>query len=234
MASGSCSPRSEAYSPGRPTRISPDSITVPDDENDTTDAATGNGASSSSDTPLPLAQSSVSPAPAPGPAPSPLNFGRDKGKAPASASFRLKSPSFKRSPASVHPEQGPAPEYSTKEARLAKFKERHGENASLYADHAERIRKQLRALDRDKRYVLRPGRSKGLVMWDAVSTLALIYTAILTPFEAAFVSPALGLASWSDPWFIINRLLDVVFFVDMILQVSTAARTHLTLSVSSL
>ena len=45
--------------------------------------------------------------------------------------------------------------------------------------------------------------------------LALVYTALLTPFEVAFV-PAPTV--WYAPWFLVNRLVDGIFIFDMFLQ----------------
>lgn len=85
--------------------------------------------------------------------------------------------------------------------------------------HVERVRKQLRARDRGKRFVLKPGGSKWLIYWDTITAIALLYTATLTPFEVAFLSPAEGAAAaWSEPWFLINRSLDVIFSCDICLN----------------
>ena len=60
-----------------------------------------------------------------------------------------------------------------------------------------------------------PSHAQVLYVTDALSTLALLYTAIFTPFEASFLAPTIGAASWIDGWFLINRVLDVIFLVDM-------------------
>ena len=51
-----------------------------------------------------------------------------------------------------------------------------------------------------------------------VTAGALLYTLSLTPFEAAFLPPTLGAAAWGDPWFLVNRCLDLIFIFDMLLQ----------------
>ena len=51
--------------------------------------------------------------------------------------------------------------------------------------------------------------------WDLITGLALIYTAIVTPWEVAFVEPS---KSALDPMFIFNRCIDMIFVFDMILQ----------------
>ena len=80
---------------------------------------------------------------------------------------------------------------------------------------------QTAALDRsseklEKRpwYILNP-EAKGMGYWDALTTVALIFTAIVTPVEVSFLpAPTSAL----DPLFCINRLVDAVFIVDMTLQ----------------
>ena len=63
-------------------------------------------------------------------------------------------------------------------------------------------------------WVIDPRDSKILSLWDVVTTTALIYTALLTPFEVGFLSASTTV----DVWFVINRLLDVIFILDMMLQ----------------
>ena len=43
----------------------------------------------------------------------------------------------------------------------------------------------------------------------------MLYTALITPFEVAFIAAPTSIA---NPWFIVNRLIDVVFCCDMVLQ----------------
>jgi hypothetical protein len=54
--------------------------------------------------------------------------------------------------------------------------------------------------------------------WDMVTALALVFTALVTPFEVGFLPPP---ASGSEPLFIINRIVDAVFILDMISQFFT-------------
>ena len=68
----------------------------------------------------------------------------------------------------------------------------------------------------DKRpwYILNP-EAKGMGTWDAVTTTALIFTAVVTPVEVGFLpAPTSAL----DPLFCINRVVDSVFVLDMIAQ----------------
>lgn len=54
--------------------------------------------------------------------------------------------------------------------------------------------------------------------WDMLTGVALIFTALVTPFEVGFLPPS---TNGSDPLFIINRLIDTVFIIDMVLQFFT-------------
>ena len=74
--------------------------------------------------------------------------------------------------------------------------------------------KQLRDRDKDRVWVIDPRASRILSAWDGITTLALIYTALLTPFEVGFL-PA---STTVDLWFVINRILDIIFIIDMSIQ----------------
>ena len=63
-------------------------------------------------------------------------------------------------------------------------------------------------------YIVRP-MSRFMSVWDAVTTLALLFTAAITPFEVAFLE---GAESTTDGLFIANRMLDCIFSLDMVLQ----------------
>ena len=63
-------------------------------------------------------------------------------------------------------------------------------------------------------YILDPRRSQRVVIWDMVTGVALIFTALLTPFEVGFI-PARGEV---DGLFVFNRLIDFLFICDMCLQ----------------
>ena len=68
------------------------------------------------------------------------------------------------------------------------------------------------------RTVIDPRTNNYIAYWDLVTTLGLVWTALVTPVEVAF----LGKPSPSDPLFIINRCIDVVFITDMLLQLRVA------------
>ena len=99
--------------------------------------------------------------------------------------------------------------------RLQKARERAGVK---HVRQAEQIRAFLKSREADKRWVIEPNESKYLGYWDSVSGVALLYTALMTPFEVAFLSPSSGLAALSDPFYYVNRTLDCIFLCDLILQ----------------
>ena len=66
--------------------------------------------------------------------------------------------------------------------------------------------------------IIDPRTNKCIAYWDLVTTVALIFTALVTPVEVAFLqAPSLD-ARWSDNLFLSNRAIDVVFIIDMLLQ----------------
>jgi len=52
--------------------------------------------------------------------------------------------------------------------------------------------------------------SNGMAKWDKAIMTVLLYTAIVTPFEVAFLTPEFG------AMFVVNRLVDCVFIVDIV------------------
>lgn len=66
-----------------------------------------------------------------------------------------------------------------------------------------------------KRLVVDPRTSKFVGRWDGVTALALVFTALCTPYEVALVPASL---SAHEGWFIINRIVDAIFIGDFILQ----------------
>lgn len=65
------------------------------------------------------------------------------------------------------------------------------------------------------RLTIDPRKSKRIGYWDAVTSLALVFTALVTPAEVALVEPV---AVFFDPLFLINRLVDVIFIFDILIQ----------------
>jgi hypothetical protein len=67
------------------------------------------------------------------------------------------------------------------------------------------------ALQRDP-WTINPEQSNNLAYWDQVTILALCFVAVVTPVEVAMMEAQF------DAMFVINRLVDLIFLCDMILQ----------------
>ena len=111
-------------------------------------------------------------------------------------------------------------------AKTDVFAQRHG------LVEAEEIRRDIKDVSRMlakrelwSRWVIIPTKNKHLARWDVVTSLALIWTATITPFETAFIPPVLGPLAFRDFWFLSNRCLDVIFGLDMVLQFFVAYQT---------
>ena len=67
-------------------------------------------------------------------------------------------------------------------------------------------------------YLLDP-RSKNMRRWDVLIAIALVYTATITPYEVAFLdtksSARMTTDSQTFPIYIINLLIDIIFFTDL-------------------
>ena len=64
-------------------------------------------------------------------------------------------------------------------------------------------------------WIIDPRQSEFVTVWDNLIAVFLIYTALLTPVEVAFLPPP---SSVGDPLFIINTVITIGFVVDMGLQ----------------
>ena len=64
------------------------------------------------------------------------------------------------------------------------------------------------------RFIIDPRRSRLASVADMTTAVALIFTVIVTPFEVSFLAPTTSI----DALFIVNRLVDVAFLLDMVLQ----------------
>ena len=104
--------------------------------------------------------------------------------------------------------------------RQESFVDRHGIVTALQIQgQVSRLREHLANTGQSSRsLVLNPEKNRYLGWWDVLQTLALVYTSTLTPFETCFVPPSLGVKSWRDAWFLLNRGLDVIFAIDCGLQ----------------
>ena len=76
------------------------------------------------------------------------------------------------------------------------------------------VRRQL-GKDTKPKYIIDPRGSFYMGVWDAIQVSALVFTAFVTPFQVAFLEAA---ESAADGLFIVDRCIDVIFIVDMVLQ----------------
>ena len=68
-------------------------------------------------------------------------------------------------------------------------------------------------------WVIDPRKVRWIAHWDLAMTLALVYVALVTPVEVAFMkAPPTLQSKTSSPIFLINRLLDAMFILDILLN----------------
>ena len=84
----------------------------------------------------------------------------------------------------------------------------HALDTAIAGEHAKR------SLDNSK-YLIDPRNSKFIGYWDVVTGLALVFTALVTPWEVAFAEPP---KKFIESMFLFNRFVDSIFLVDMVLQ----------------
>ena len=76
---------------------------------------------------------------------------------------------------------------------------------------AYKVKSDHEAVARAPRYIIRPD-SRRMVTWDLFTSVALIFTTLVTPYEVAF------LESSPPGLYATNRLIDGIFIADMVLQ----------------
>ena len=69
------------------------------------------------------------------------------------------------------------------------------------------------SLPNDRNWYIVSPKHRWMASWDKAMIVALLFTAIITPFEVAFVPTTLGNTMW---W--INRLVDMYFLSDIVLN----------------
>ena len=76
-----------------------------------------------------------------------------------------------------------------------------------------------------KQWYLFDPTSTSVSAWDSLTAAILIYIATFTPFEVAFLDAP---TSATEPLFIVGRIVDAIFILDMILQffMMVRAPTH--------
>ena len=93
------------------------------------------------------------------------------------------------------------------------FKEQEERKKQIQAQ-SERYRKQIKSR---KRFSFDP-HSKAVQRWDVLTSLALLFTATVTPFEVGIVDPSPLDVMITQPLFWINRAVDSIFITDSVLQ----------------
>jgi len=88
------------------------------------------------------------------------------------------------------------------------------DNLNVMDNASASILNQLRGAQKQASYLIDPRNSKFLPYWDGITSFCLLYVAIVTPYEVGFLE-ASGTVS---ALFVINRLLDIIFFFDMCVQ----------------
>ena len=75
----------------------------------------------------------------------------------------------------------------------------------------------VRQVGTRNKWLIDPRYSTFSQIWDVVTMLALVFTAIVTPFEVSFLSAP---TKWADidTLFILNRFIDVIFSADLVLN----------------
>jgi hypothetical protein len=67
-------------------------------------------------------------------------------------------------------------------------------------------------------WVIDPRTAPFAAYWDLLTSILLLYVALVTPVEVGFVQAPQPSERWFNWLFLINRLLDVGFIIDMLLQ----------------
>ena len=93
----------------------------------------------------------------------------------------------------------------------------------------EQIRAEVEAVR--KQFAAMEGRKSALILdptkmprWDSLTISLLVFTALVSPYEVAFLKAP---TSASDGLFILNRVIDVFFFADMVLQFFLMYEEHI-------
>jgi len=129
-----------------------------------------------------------------------------------------------------HASRSPAP--TSKLSRAATCSALRGSTESATSEsfkkkvaQVDKIRAQLetKSGDGDRACLIHPIESKLLPWWDFCTTVALVFTATITPWETAFVNIDPSTNPWTQPWFITNRIIDFIFIADVSFRLSAAA-----------
>ena len=91
----------------------------------------------------------------------------------------------------------------------------------LRSERVAYTRSLLKTIRRKSACVIDPRHNQPILWWDVVTALACLFTAIVTPYEVGFMQPS---TSPSDGVFILNQLVTVIFFCDMIINFNLSYR----------
>ena len=69
--------------------------------------------------------------------------------------------------------------------------------------------------DKQPPWLIDPRTSQNMAKWDIITAIALAFTALFTPYEIAYLGAP---KDWTERLFLINRLVDLIFLIDMCLQ----------------
>ena len=72
-----------------------------------------------------------------------------------------------------------------------------------------------------KTWVIDPRTAKWMLWWDIAMVLALAFTAIITPYQIAFLEPPMVLSDGIDGLWLVNRITDVFFVTDVAIVCNT-------------
>ena len=107
---------------------------------------------------------------------------------------------------------------------MPKRKTSSGENArtvrpsASFSTETLAISAQLGRNAKRQSCLLIPGQSRILRWVDIIIGLALLYTALYTPFEVAFLPIIINWRAWETPRFLVGRVVDACFLMDCVMQ----------------
>ena len=84
------------------------------------------------------------------------------------------------------------------------------ERQKTFKADSNAVREQLR---KHEHCIINPRANKYIVYWDTMTFLALMFTAILTPWEVCLIK---GTPSWK--WTLANWIVNTIFIIDMVVQ----------------
>ena len=91
-------------------------------------------------------------------------------------------------------------------------------NAEVARTRRTKLKQQQMGEKRKIRWIIDPRTNTNIGYWDAVTTAALVFTALVTPTEVAFLQPPPPSERLTNGVFLLNRMVDVIFILDMLLQ----------------